>query len=259
MKKFPLLLIFAVAIAPCFIWGHAHALLIDDFTVEQHLVKSGAPGSVVGQVPGGLVGDPSIAGGFRESRLHKVSGANTSASRMSLDVVGGFLSLSARSGVGGHTHITYDGVNMTTTPDVDPVGMIGPFDLSADTEFLVDVISLDFIEELKLTLYNGDPTNGFTKHAEHVIAAAGVFPITYSIPLAPFTVAGAGGAAIDLTQITAIRFEVLGDPTSGDITIDHLRTFASPPSVPEPSTFILFGLGVLGILGYGWRRRRETK
>ena len=29
--------------------------------------------------------------------------------------------------------------------------------------------------------------------------------------------------------------------------------------VPEPSTFALFGLGAFGLLGYGWRRRKQMK
>lgn len=29
-------------------------------------------------------------------------------------------------------------------------------------------------------------------------------------------------------------------------------------AVPEPATFALFGLGILGLLGYGWRRRRPA-
>lgn len=30
------------------------------------------------------------------------------------------------------------------------------------------------------------------------------------------------------------------------------------PVVPEPSTVTLFGLGSLGLLGYGWRRRQQA-
>jgi hypothetical protein len=29
-------------------------------------------------------------------------------------------------------------------------------------------------------------------------------------------------------------------------------------SVPEPTSLVLFGIGSLGLLGYGWRRRQQT-
>jgi hypothetical protein len=34
----------------------------------------------------------------------------------------------------------------------------------------------------------------------------------------------------------------------------------TPPfnvAVPEPSTFVLFGIGIFSVLGYGWRRRKK--
>ena len=38
-----------------------------------------------------------------------------------------------------------------------------------------------------------------------------------------------------------------------------LNADVNPVFVPEPSTFVLFGLGALGLFGYGWKRRKQTK
>jgi hypothetical protein len=38
-------------------------------------------------------------------------------------------------------------------------------------------------------------------------------------------------------------------PISGQMTAQFV--------VPEPSTFLLLGIGLIGLLGYGWRRRKQ--
>jgi hypothetical protein len=54
------------------------------------------------------------------------------------------------------------------------------------------------------------------------------------------------------------------DITSGNLTEDEIAhvqpLFGSEgaPLVPEPSTFALFGIGVFGVVAYGWRRWKQN-
>jgi hypothetical protein len=62
------------------------------------------------------------------------------------------------------------------------------------------------------------------------------------------------------------------DPSTGifNVTFHYGTSFDEPnvpaiivpgddsnPSVPEPSSLILLGIGILGLFGYGWRRRKQ--
>jgi hypothetical protein len=86
-----------------------------------------------------------------------------------------------------------------------------------------------------------------------------------------------GGSAIDFTALPGFVFGnvrngyLIIDQQSGDAPITSLTfTNASLPSetllmdhlafnvVPEPSSLILFAVGILGVLGYGYRRRKKA-
>ena len=64
-----------------------------------------------------------------------------------------------------------------------------------------------------------------------------------------------------------VNYRVMFVDRAGEIIInpvDALSVFHNPQngdtfaSVPEPSTWLMFGTGLLGLLGYGWRRRRRV-
>jgi hypothetical protein len=56
---------------------------------------------------------------------------------------------------------------------------------------------------------------------------------------------------IDLATGAATR---IGDIGAGTLAVRGIAVGA----VPEPATITLFGLGIAGLLGYGWHRRRHT-
>ena len=102
--------------------------------------------------------------------------------------------------------------------------------------------------------FNGNGIELGGSDPDYGIAAAGSFPggfggspnqYPYIQDSLTFTFSGATG--LDLSKLTNVQF-FFG--TNGDY-------FAGKPdAVPEPSTLAIAGLGALGLIGYGLRRRR---
>lgn len=59
------------------------------------------------------------------------------------------------------------------------------------------------------------------------------------------------------SSTTRIRFTDLGNNSVGDAMLDSVSVVAT--SVPEPSTFILFSMGLLGLIAYVGKRRKLAK
>jgi hypothetical protein len=62
---------------------------------------------------------------------------------------------------------------------------------------------------------------------------------------------GGGGSYFD-ASFTNVLATAAANSGSGSLTIDGVTS-----SAPEPSTFIIMGIGLAGLAGYAWRQRKR--
>jgi hypothetical protein len=95
---------------------------------------------------------------------------------------------------------------------------------------------------LAISDYDNDP----------VSATGAIFPDT------PFTTVhgptGSGGAS----PITSWDNSMANESGTYRITFTGATVVSSTTPTPEPSAYILFGSGLVGMLGYGWRKQRQV-
>lgn len=135
------------------------------------------------------------------------------------------------------------------------------------------VVNVD--DSVNAATFNVTPGSGYTKatdsfffppFTDNLVApgvtdsaggAAGLAQRTYSINAGSGTLPGGGPVPLDLVQIAQIV--AAGDiSVGGSIGREGKTTTGqgvmTPVAIPEPSTFVLLGLGALGMVGFGRRR-----
>lgn len=67
-----------------------------------------------------------------------------------------------------------------------------------------------------------------------------------------------GWMNVSFTGTPVARIEARQGSDWGTYLLDNLRFDPVVAPVPEPGTLMLMGTGLVGLLGYGWRKRRQT-
>jgi hypothetical protein len=215
--------------------GSGHAIvIIDNFDFTTQHVDKAAPGpDTAATAAGEAIGD------FRTIELTSVVGALSA----SLDTNPGgvqLLALSNDVGVSSEALVTWDaggaglgGVDLTQ-------GGASPF-------LSLDIVSIDQGNvDLLITITDVAAAGGDSATWSAIGLGVGV----KQRQLALFT----NAINVDFTQVDKITLEITADVAS-DLSLDSIFTSGQ---IPEPSTVVLLGIGILGVLGVSYRRRKNS-
>ena len=219
------------------------AVCAEATTIDRHLTPfDGPPGGIItvssgGVAVGNVTSGVDIVGTEREALLENLSGPGS----VSVEVTGGDLIFTSDTDTKGRFSVLFDGVGTSSAS----------LDVSADDRVVHN--STDIVGTIRFTAIATDGAGETATRTPIDLTTASVFTLesffasdfSYSIDPQFF----------DGSNI--VRFEASFE----DVSISGGSSFklGVVESVPEPSTLLLAALGLLGLLGFGRRRRRRAK
>jgi uncharacterized repeat protein (TIGR01451 family) len=165
-------------------------------------------------------------GGQRDIQVNNTTPIAPGAQNLDVSVVGGLLSISPGPGVTGNVIVSYDGVDASA--DTLDHTTLGPIDLTAnDGEAFHFLVGSEAGNSLTVTVYSGG-TNFSEATVPLTVTPGGTATANLFIPFGDLL--PAGGAGVDLTAVTAVRFQV--DVVAGaDAQVNFTRVVG--PDVSE--------------------------
>jgi hypothetical protein len=243
---------------------NAHALTIDSFSGAQNL----GVGTHLGLAEAsGTAEGTGIVGGLRDASLSLMSGWGAS-----LDIgsqIGSVLNFSNDAGSTSNLMLRYDGGGKGPGGiDLTEGGFQDAFDLS----ILFDDIPVN----IGITVESLGGVSSLTQMAMGGIFAIPSHPSQNMIfEFSDF--AATNGSGADFSSVTAVQLDVTTFIGGTDLSFDYLGTTGinTPPlaersaeqpllftteadEIPEPTTLLLLGGGLMGLAGYRLRRQRRT-
>lgn len=226
--------------------ARAAAFNIDTFNGVSHSLMRSAVGTSVATVI-----DAEAIGGERDLELHVVTGSGVVPLAVTINDLGSGLLEYFEPNGDGFFRIVWDGVDGSTA--VDPLGLGG-----------VDLTVGSTLTGIQMGGQSDTSVNGiFTVYTDAGNASAGTLavPALPSAPLMPMYIDFSSftpilGAGADFTNVGAIVFEIDLGQIGTDLKVDFLESNVNP--VPEPSSFALLCVGLIGLAGVGRVKRRRV-
>jgi len=250
------------------------AFVIDNFAVVS---PPDTPNQILLAGPGGssppnltnaaAFNSAGALGGIRDMVVTRTVGSGFLSGDVNNSVANSF---SFGSGLAlGSARIIYDANTthtVTTSPGLNPPNGVDLTQGGIDTGIATSGLSVEGGITLTINLYTdaSHESTGQTTLAIGQPNSAGTNLAPIFLSFASFTPTGGSGGAT-LTNIRAIEIVLDNGSnptmhTTDSGTIGPVMAVAPAASAaPEPASLTLLATGALGLLGYGWRKRRQTR